>query len=371
MIYTIVLISMLAIAAVDYMIRYQKHNFKASGFLTFMSGAVLVLLSACRYQEEHSDFRTNYYRMIESDSLPWKQVIFGSNPGHAVFRKVIIEIFRDPQWYFFFSALLIVGAFMYAAKKYSPHKFISIFLFYTIGVYFSGNNVTRQVIALSITLFSWKYIIERKPWKFTAVILLACSFHISAVFFLPMYYLSGINFGKLQRQIYAVAGAVLVVFSWPVIRIFQRFLYQEYTGEGYGTGGSSPLRLLLVLVFLVFLYILVKQKKRAILCIKEQGIRNSTVFFNLLCHGTAIYVILSVLSVTSMLMFTRLAMYWSMCVILTLSYGLESSPTYNKKWLRYTILIVGLGWFAIMNYTGKLTPTPYTPFWEFVSRPKV
>lgn len=373
MIYSIVLGIILATALVEYVYvakRRQKTHYK---FTLLFSSSILFFLSAVRYQEEFSDFWVNYRRMIEAKYMTWIQCISiknGISIGNSLFRKFVIELFKDPQWYFVISALIIVGCSGYFFNKYSPNRFLSILLYYTIGTYFTSNNITRQAMACAIVIVSWKYIIERKFWKYILLMSVAVSIHISAVFFVPMYFLCRVKLRRNQFLIYILAGITLLIIRNPIISFFQRLVYSNYTDASYGTTGSSPLRLILYFVIAVYLYVFIRNRDNAIYIAERCGINNSDYFINLIGHGTIISILLSILSVTNMLLFSRLEIYWNYASLLCIVIAIKATPK-NKWVLSSGIILAAIAWFSISNITGKLIPTPYTPFWMFPARPRL
>lgn len=337
----------------------------------YFAALILIILSACRYQDYHSDFLTNYKQMIRMYTVPWSDVIKEENVGHAIFRKIIISFFKDPQWYFFFSSFFILVAFIKTVKTYSYDYFLIVVLFYTIGFYFTANNVTRQAIAVAITLLSWKYILECKFIKFLSIMIIAISFHSSAIFFVPMYFISKIKVSKNLMFFYIAFGGTIIIFQKHIVSFFQKYFYSDYTGQTYGTTGSNPIRLLLVAMIAFSLIVITNNIQATNEQIEKKIENNSELFQNFLLHSTFIYIILSILSALSSLMFSRLSMYWDLPMLISLEYSVNVCKKETKSVYRLLLIIGCLSWFLMMVYFGKLCPTPYTPFWWFPSRSNI
>lgn len=73
-------------------------------------------------------------------------------------------------------------------KEYSPYVLLSLCLY--VGSYFLYYNMIamRQVLSLSIILYSIKYIQRNENYKFIVSIVFASLFHTSALVFLPAYF---------------------------------------------------------------------------------------------------------------------------------------------------------------------------------------
>ena len=353
----------------------QDKNKIATGRIsTVFLSALLFVMSAVRFENVRlSDFAINYLRVIQAKSMTWTECFTsGLAIGNAVIRKVIAEVFHDPQWYFIIAAFLVVYSVYHTTRLYSPNMFLTIFLFYTIGTYFTSNNITRQATAAAIILFSWKYIFNSDLIKYLLLVLLASTIHISAIFFLPMYFLCRIKLGRNQYIFYILLGIGLFLVRNPLIRFFRDLAFSNYTDTSYGTTGSSPLRLLLTILVAIYLYIYSKNNDK-IKPIIQQTIPGGDpeLFYYFIGHSTVINIFLSVLSVTNMLLMSRLAMFWNFQSLICISYAVKSLKRKQMIWFIMLIVLAAILWFVIMEVTGKHIPTPYTPFWEFPDRSKI
>ncbi len=337
----------------------NQYNKKEEHWI-FISGIILALLSGVRYEDKHSDFLVNYRRMIQSASLSWQSALLSEEPANALLRKTLMMVFNTPQVYFIIAAFFIVFSYCFLIKKYSPFKYVALISFYCVGLFFTSNNLTRQSIAVAITWISWTYIVQQKPIKFFISIIVASAFHTSAIFFLPMYFLSKIKFKRNQLYIYLIAGILIFLARNPLLRIVQVFFYSNYTGDTYGTNPSNPLRLISVVFSSIYLVILVMNHDKAANIAK---IENGDILINLISHGTIISYLLSILSATYMLILSRVALYWRTCGTIASLYAISTAGK-NRKILMIVYITYNVGWFVVMDILGKHIPNPYTPFWQ-------
>ena len=368
MLYTYVLGFLLALACVCRSKQLRKIKNREAVFV-FFSFLVLFFMSSCRFEHDsHSDFYRNYIHTYAMIFRSWRSVfVFNEELLHPMLRKLVVSVFHDAQAYFFISSFLIIGCHFYFFKKYSPDLIFSILLFYCIGGYFSAHNITRQYIAIAISLLGFRYAIEKKPWKFLIVNLIAVGFHTSAVVVLPLYFLAGRKFTKNMVWFYALLMVVIVVFNKQIVSFMQLFLYRDY-GKGYGIESSNPLRLVWVAVYMYFVWLLNRSPGTASLSIRDHIESNGGRFNNLLCHATILYCIFALLSAVNMLMFSRVASYFGVYCILVVLYGIRSERRNNKAILKACFLLLAVAWFLVMDMSGKHIPNPYTPFWEAAMR---
>ena len=84
------------------------------------------------------------------------------------------------------------------------------------------------MIAISICLMGFKYVLERKLYYYIIFILLAMTFHTTAIIMLPMYWLNKINLENKFYQILFVE-ATLFIFARKIVNVFI-FLHQNIQG---------------------------------------------------------------------------------------------------------------------------------------------
>lgn len=91
-------------------------------------------------------------------------------------------------------------------------------------------------MALSILLLAYDFILERKPLKFIAIVLLASRFHSSALIFLTAYPLSKMKIGFKQWIAIIVAVASVFIARGKIAGIINALLsgmdrYSRYSGN--------------------------------------------------------------------------------------------------------------------------------------------
>lgn len=369
MIYTIVLLLLLLCMA---LYKHSATNQKGTRrWIMIIMFLALAVLSACRYEDGvHADFYKNYINTIGAGRLTWSAALtFSKEFLHTILRKAIMSVFHDPQAYFFITAFFIVGVFFLTYKEYSPDFPLSILAFYCTYGYFTSNNITRQYIAIALTMLAWRYIIKRKPIPFAILVLLAVGFHVSAVIVIPLYFLASKRFTQKMLLFYIVVGVAAIALNRQVTAFMQNLLYSGY-GDGYGSESSNPLRLIWTALTIAALWLLSKQppgRPCAVLENDEQNLR----FRGIIMHGSILCCFFQLLSAVNMLMFTRVAAYFSGCAVLAILYAVETMKLpQNRKVLKTAFALLLIAWFAVMNYTERLCPAHYMAFWQASWRPK-
>ena len=362
MIYIYVLLSLLLLMLIYKTVHKQGRTNNRIILLMFV---ILALLSGFRYEDGiHADFHKNYVNTIRTGRLSWSEALTVSTEFlHTVYRKLVMSVFQEPQVYFIITAFFIVGVFVLIYKKYSPDITFSIVAFYCVFGYFSSNNITRQYIAIAITMLSWKYIIEKKPIKFYFCVLLASGFHMSAIVVIPLYHLASRPFTRNMLYIYAIIGSLIVVLNRQVTAVLQMFLYSNY-GGGYGSESSNALRLVWTFLAIGSLWLL-SHKQNEFYCPSIDDPEQLLRLKGIITHGTVMNCFFQFLSVMNMLLFTRVAAYFTACMSLAILYGINTfNYKKNRMILKTGFLLLIIVWFGVMNYTGKLSPAHYEFFWN-------
>ncbi len=96
---------------------------------------------------------------------------------------------------------------LYFIKKYSPQPFMSLCIMYTGLLGMMGCN--RQLLALMCCLLSLQFIFKRKFIKFAALTFLATAFHITALLFLPAYFLYNLRYKNIALIIIVVLAFLI------------------------------------------------------------------------------------------------------------------------------------------------------------------
>jgi putative capsular polysaccharide biosynthesis protein len=107
-----------------------------------------------------------------------------------VYFNVLLSYFTANRYIFIFVVTLFIYLLYYInIKRYATDYRIALLLFFGLLFFFTFTYL-RQMIGVGIAGLSLKYIYERKLWRFVIVVLIAASFHNSALILLPVYFFS-------------------------------------------------------------------------------------------------------------------------------------------------------------------------------------
>ncbi len=112
----------------------------------------------------------------------------------------------------FFNYLL----YFYSLKKLTPKFEVALFLMIVLYFFVRDMGILRQAIATSITIFSVIFIVEKKPFSFLLLVTIASFFHVSALVFLPAYFVGNLKLSKDKLFVLILIGFILSLVSIEV-----------------------------------------------------------------------------------------------------------------------------------------------------------
>lgn len=225
-------------------------------------GILMFLIIGCRHYSVGSGDSEWYYRQwIYMRGIPFEYLFgaikaFDMEIGYVISIWFLSHIFRDPQFLFICSGLLMAISICRFLYKNSVDSILSMTMYFTLGLWGFMVQGTRQAIAMSICLFAIEFCKERKLIPFLLLVFLAMQFHASAIIFIVVYFFSWLKM-NLKSYLLVTGCAVIAIFSLDEIFGLINFLMNEEYGSGViessGGGFISALIYLLILMATIFL----------------------------------------------------------------------------------------------------------------------
>lgn len=144
-------------------------------------------------------------------------LIKGWEPGYVLYATLCKMIIPNYFAWNFISTLIDLLLLYFVLERYSSNHILSLLIFFVIGSTALEFNVLRNAKAIFLFLFSLRYIEERKMWKYFAIIILACFFHISSILYFPLYFFLHKSWSKLALIIILICGAIFMFLHIGVI----------------------------------------------------------------------------------------------------------------------------------------------------------
>lgn len=199
----------------------REQRLRGVGNMCLLLGLLLMILIVAG--QDYGNDQNNYQLYYES--VDWSNAFtFGLERGYVLSMVLCKEVFGfDFYDYLFLINTCLIGVFLYVSWRYSRNFALSLLLFYGMYFFLYETTALRQGVAFCFTLYSLRYIVERKALPFCICIALGFLFHSSALLFLPAYWIA--SWLKVStRQAYW-----LIVLFFPFVFVDMVPLLGQFT----------------------------------------------------------------------------------------------------------------------------------------------
>ena len=230
-------------------------------------------------------------------------------------------------------------------KQFCPFPIFALLIWFS--VIFAHMFPVRQTVAISLFVFSWKYIQDRRLVPFLCTIAVAATFHATVIVTLPIYFLWN---RYIPAKIFVLVIGIVFVVSVVAGQIFENLLYgiggvffedrlSEYMENSEETFGSaySPLQTMIRgcinrSVYLFVPLFLLNAKR------KENEVMNA--IFNMYFYSFVLFLMVTPISIAlgRLTMYTDMAQLFLLPFVFTLKMARKSS---------LIIVVVMILYFAI------------------------
>lgn len=250
--------------------------------------------------------------------------------------NMIIKYFvaNDGRVFVIVTSLFIILPVVYRFSKDIQLFEVAVFLFMCFGTYLQVENGLRQACATAILVLGYR-VLTGKNWVcYFWLVLVAASFHVSALIFLILFPLRYIRVDGLFMKASAALSIVLFVLYNP----FMRLVCWVFAGSRYvdiytswmlddTSWGANPLRIIWIGLPLVIAYFNKEQLEK-----KEKG-------FRFIVNISVVNLIISLFA-TKTWIFARFCFYFSTFEIFLICWELQYLFRGRKKILAYWSTIV-------------------------------
>lgn len=232
----------------------EVNNKKYRKVFTIIIAFFLVLMAGFRSPNVDADYHVYASRFEILSTLSLRELInltfsLSIEPGFLLLNVVVSKVGLGSAAFFFLVATLAISLKSIFIYRYTPYIGIAFALYFS-HIYLHTELIQiRGGLAVSILLFSIKYLSERRFLKFLAIVLLATSIHKMAILSAPVYFLYSQKFFSNKRYIFTgIILCLLSLFISPIeilntllagsIPIFE--LYYGWDRYNYSLGYFNP-----------------------------------------------------------------------------------------------------------------------------------
>jgi hypothetical protein len=267
---------------------------------------------------------------------------------------LFLKLFSSNRHFMFFmTALICVAANFIMIKKYSKALYITLYIYFAKFCLMHFVYL-RQILAMSVIWFAIPYIVKRKPIWFFGFIFLAANLHLSALIFVPMYFLYNIKLTNVKIFL-LLMGALLIAYS-PIGAFIFSFFADSTGNEKIGVYVQKTQNVVNVFYLLeIFLILLLIRNFKE----KFYGTIKGTVIVN----GMVFYLGISAMALNNAT-FVRFSWYPYYFVIIGLSYiySFIDDKENKKHFLTLIFLYFGLMFIRLVIVIDGGDWIPYKAF---------
>ena len=173
----------------------------------------IILLSIAGFRTIGRDLNGGYYinfQQVTSISSYRDQTV---EIGFILLNVIVKRIFNSYSVFVFITALITIAPiFAFAKRNLERKDYREYFLFYISTFYFTSFSAIRQYIAMSFCLMAYECIKNRNHKKALIWILIATSFHISALAMFIPYFVSIVR--AVSKRMIWLSVALLLILTF-------------------------------------------------------------------------------------------------------------------------------------------------------------
>lgn len=258
------------------------------------------------------------------------------------------------------AAAIYIGMLALYIHRCSKSRWMSLFVFVGMGLYFFAFSTIRQSIAMGICMGAYMLSQKVSGWKgflgFAVLVWIASTIHASAIVFLPAYFLEKLPYRNITVIFMLAVAAITMLFKNQLSGLLMQLAietsdkYENYAADITENAGAGMMLYLFVLATVV-LRLLVSGG------MSETAKKDNSVYFLL-------FMLILFPAVQSGGAMMRIYYYYYMFLIVYLPNTLESIGDRKTKQLAYILLTFFLIYYYSTTSFETMKLLPYHFFWQ-------
>ena len=300
---TVYYINLLLILALAFPLCIYKPNTRKKAAYLLITFSWMWFIATFRY-----NIGFDYYNYVDIfDQIRGLSSVWDVRyePGFVLLTRAMTLFIHDYVVMYGVYQILIMVPVMWFIYRYCKNVWLAVWLYATLTFFYISMNFTRQALACSITLLGYKFLRERKIIPYMLIVLLAGSFHFTALIMIPIYFVCNLQLTKRLAIFYGAATFALYFTAPLILDLVTRFVFTGYRDSIYVTE-SLGLRYMLVPISILAtcLILLPAWKKRD---------SDAVMLTNMMVYSTIIW-----LFVTRIFIVQRFAVYPEILMLIAL-----------------------------------------------------
>lgn len=378
----------LVIALVGIGIHANINMKRRRDFLIFSFG-LMILVASLRAPSVGIDLAGHYAKRFEQIVFySWKDIpkfsAFSTYEiGYCYYCKFLSMINPNVQFYIFVTSLIVYGTMGYLIYKKSSDVILSTMLVIFSCQYYMYMNIIRQALAVSVVLIGYIFLDKSKRSifdyiKFTLFVLVASTFHDSAILCLVMIVFDKMKF---KRRDILLSGVITMICYVVYSKLFvfvanlisndngSYVLYMEKAGENVGNINLQSITSLILTAgaFFIGAYVLIWKNRIYTDENDTDEIMIMDKYESFLLYMGLLATVCRLL-IFKMNIINRFSYYFIPYIVLLYPYAIDQiAYVPNRKIIRMAVYFsYGLYfvWMTVSFADKFYGAVPYIPFWK-------
>lgn len=283
-----------------------------------LAGLSFFAVSAFRY-----DVGYDYINRYANDYIKLGKGIDVKNLelGYKLLVRICLIFTKDYAILFVVTSAIIIGLTFYTIYKESDYPAISVAIYFLTCFFFHSLNLMREYLAISVALFAYRYLVNKKYVIYAILSIIAFLFHSSSIVVIVGGLLCDKEVFDLKRTL--IISAILFIFGkylWQYVGTFiiNYTRFGTYIGSQFDVSFLRKLDILFNLALYVAIYYLYSK------C-EDKG-RKDKFFLNMQALS-----VFFMIAATAMYLFFRISFYFGIFSIISIPYFLKKANLSTKK----------------------------------------
>lgn len=199
-----------------------------------------ILISSVRYRVgyDYSMYAIAFFKMVLKgfSSLEY----FDWEIGYILLNKIVGLFTAQPGAIMIVTSVLSMTGPAYLIARYSKNVYLSVFLYVNFYLFYLDMNFIRQAIAMSVMCFAYGFLRDKKFWRFLLLVIIASTFHFSALYMIPVYFVCLLRINSRSMLLYLFGLFYFYLLSDSLLNFLLKRIHSEYLGTHFITVGLAP-----------------------------------------------------------------------------------------------------------------------------------
>jgi transmembrane protein EpsG len=298
---------------------------KPNKFLVFCVIVCLVLISGLRTNIGDTYF---YKHSYEINDFTWEFIQSQKDFGFGILQSLLKKFSNDPQILIFTTALITNVLIVIVLYRYTRVFDLSLYVYITSGLFLVSMNGIRQFLAAAIIFTGTKFLFKGR-WKlFILIVLLASTFHQSALILIPTYFLVRLKAWSKSTIILLVCGILILIsfdqFSSILFSAIKDSQYGQYVD--FAEGGANWMRVAVTGAPIIIAY-LGREKLQQLLPESDYIVNMALLDLFFMVISTQNWI------------FARFSIYFSLYQLILISWVVKLFSKRDQKLIYYGIIL--------------------------------